>query len=89
MLAGRYPRPCIAEMGGKNACIVTGGGRPRARGAGIVRSAFGMGGQKCSARRALYVDEGVADRARARTGACGGGDPDRRPDACARTGWVR
>ncbi|MGH8306467.1 MAG: aldehyde dehydrogenase family protein, partial [Steroidobacteraceae bacterium] len=59
--AGRYPRPCIAEMGGKNACIVT----PRAdlerAAAGIVRSAFGMGGQKCSALSRLYVHRGVAD----------------------------
>ena len=30
--AGAYPRPCIAEMGGKNACIVTAACGPRARG---------------------------------------------------------
>ena len=31
MAGGAYPRPCIAEMGGKNPCIVTARRRPRAR----------------------------------------------------------
>jgi len=58
---GRYPRPCIAEMGGKNACIVTRSADLERAATGIVRSAFGMGGQKCSALSRLYVDEHVAD----------------------------
>jgi acyl-CoA reductase-like NAD-dependent aldehyde dehydrogenase len=58
---GRYPRPCIAEMGGKNACIVTAGADLERAAAGITRSAFGMGGQKCSALSRLYVHRGVAD----------------------------
>ncbi len=58
--AGAYPRPCIAEMGGKNACIVTAGADLKRAAAGIVRSAFGMGGQKCSALSRLYVDTQVA-----------------------------
>jgi acyl-CoA reductase-like NAD-dependent aldehyde dehydrogenase len=58
---GRYPRPCIAEMGGKNACIVTARADLERATAGIVRSAFGMGGQKCSALSRLYVDRQVAD----------------------------
>jgi 1-pyrroline-5-carboxylate dehydrogenase len=56
-----YPRPCIAEMGGKNACIVTANADLRRAALGIVRSAFGMGGQKCSALSRLYVHEAVAD----------------------------
>src|SRR5579863_2077780 len=59
---GRYPRPCIAEMGGKNACIVTAAADLERAAAGIVRSAFGMGGQKCSALSRLYVRGEVADQ---------------------------
>jgi 1-pyrroline-5-carboxylate dehydrogenase len=58
---GPYPRPCIAEMGGKNACIVTGGADLDRAASGILRSAFGMGGQKCSALSRLYVDRKVAE----------------------------
>jgi 1-pyrroline-5-carboxylate dehydrogenase len=56
-----YPRPCIAEMGGKNACIVTAGADLERAAMGIVRSAFGLSGQKCSALSRVYVDETVAD----------------------------
>src|SRR5207249_10318635 len=58
---GRYPRPCIAEMGGKNACIVTANGDLDRAADGIVRSAFGLSGQKCSAVSRIYVDDKVAD----------------------------
>jgi 1-pyrroline-5-carboxylate dehydrogenase len=58
---GRYSKPCIAEMGGKNACVVTANADLETAAAGIVRSAFGMGGQKCSALSRLYVEESVAD----------------------------
>jgi len=61
MANGRYPRPCIAEMGGKNACIVTANADLERAASGIVRSAFGLSGQKCSALSRLYVDESVAD----------------------------
>jgi 1-pyrroline-5-carboxylate dehydrogenase len=61
MAAGAWPRPCIAEMGGKNPCIVTARADLDAAATGAVRSAFGMGGQKCSALSRLYVDETVAD----------------------------
>ncbi len=60
MATGRYPRPCIAEMGGKNACIVTAKADLDRAVTGIVRSAYGMGGQKCSALSRLYVHESVA-----------------------------
>jgi len=56
-----YPRPCIAEMGGKNACIVTARADLARAAAGILRSAFGMGGQKCSALSRLYVHAQVAE----------------------------
>ena len=61
LLAGAYAKPCIAEMGGKNACIVTAGGDLDRAAAGIARSAYGMGGQKCSALSRLYVESAVAD----------------------------
>jgi acyl-CoA reductase-like NAD-dependent aldehyde dehydrogenase len=58
---GPYPKPYIAEMGGKNACIVTASADLERAATGIVRSAFGMGGQKCSALSRLYVHRDVAD----------------------------
>ena len=61
MAAGPYPRPCITEMGGKNPTIVTENADLDRAAAGIARSAFGMGGQKCSALSRLYVHETVAD----------------------------
>jgi 1-pyrroline-5-carboxylate dehydrogenase len=77
-----YPRPCIAEMGGKNACIVTAAADLDRAATGIVRSAFGMGGQKCSALSRLYVHEQVADslleRLLRQVASLGIGDPTRR-----------
>ena len=61
MASGTWPRPCIAEMGGKNACMVTTNADLERAATGIVRSAFGMGGQKCSALSRLYVEDAVAD----------------------------
>jgi len=79
---GSYPRPCIAEMGGKNACIVTARAELERAAAGIVRSAFGMGGQKCSALSRLYVNTQVAEplieRLVQQIGALPIGDPVRR-----------
>ena len=59
--AGAYPKPCIAEMGGKNAAIVTADGDLDRAALGIMRSAFGLTGQKCSALSRVYVEESVAD----------------------------
>ena len=59
--SGTQPRPCIAEMGGKNACIVTAAADLERAATGIVRSSFGMGGQKCSALSRLYVHRDRAD----------------------------
>jgi 1-pyrroline-5-carboxylate dehydrogenase len=82
MGAGRWPRPCVAEMGGKNACVVTRHGDLDRAATGIVRSAFGMGGQKCSALSRLYVESAVAEalleRIVEQTAAIRVGDPTRR-----------
>ncbi len=81
MISGRYPRPCIAEMGGKNACVVTAKADPDRAAAGIVRSAYGMGGQKCSALSRLYVESAVAEsllqRLQTKVDAISIGDPTR------------
>ena len=53
---GRWPRPCIAEMGGKNAAIVSRHGDIGDAALGVTRSAFGLSGQKCSACSRVYVE---------------------------------
>ncbi len=63
---GRWPRPCIAEMGGKNAAIVTRRADLERAGTGIWRSAFGLQGQKCSACSRVLVDRAVAGELRER-----------------------
>lgn len=54
-----YPKPTIVEMGGKNAAIVTANADLDTAATGVMRSAFGMGGQKCSACSRVYVDRRV------------------------------
>jgi 1-pyrroline-5-carboxylate dehydrogenase len=56
-----YPRPCIVEMGGKNPAIVMGSADLDKAAEGIMRSAFGFGGQKCSANSRVYVERAVHD----------------------------
>src|SRR4029077_1165290 len=57
----RYPRPCIVEMGGKNPAIVLRSADLEEAAEGIMRSAFGFGGQKCSANSRVYVEQPVHD----------------------------
>jgi len=79
---GPWPRPCIAEMGGKNAAIVSRHADLERAATGIVRSAFGLSGQKCSACSRVYVEQPVADQLRAllveKTQRIAVGDPTRR-----------
>ncbi|WP_114559072.1 aldehyde dehydrogenase family protein [Desertihabitans aurantiacus] len=56
-----WPRPVIAEMGGKNPAVVTASADLDAAAQGVARSAFGFGGQKCSACSRVYVDRAVHD----------------------------
>ncbi len=58
---GRYPRPTILEMGGKNPAIVSQHADLERAAVGIVRSAFGLQGQKCSACSRVYVEEPLYD----------------------------
>jgi 1-pyrroline-5-carboxylate dehydrogenase len=76
---GPWPRPCIVEMGGKNAAIVSRHADLDRAATGIVRSAFGLSGQKCSACSRVYVERPVAaallERLAALTAALRVGDP--------------
>ena len=56
-----WPRPCIVEMGGKNPAIVSRNADLEEAAEGIMRSAFGFGGQKCSANSRVYVERPVHD----------------------------
>ncbi|MBP7693538.1 MAG: aldehyde dehydrogenase family protein [Anaerolineales bacterium] len=59
---GRYPRPVIAEMGGKNPSIVSRNANLEDAATGIVRAAFGLQGQKCSANSRIFVANAVKDK---------------------------
>ena len=59
--SGPFAKPCLGELGGKNAAIVTKSADLDAAAEGVMRSAFGYGGQKCSACSRVYVDRSVAD----------------------------
>jgi 1-pyrroline-5-carboxylate dehydrogenase len=54
-------RPLVAEMGGKNPAIVTASADVDRAAAGIVRSAYGLSGQKCSSCSRVVVDRAVHD----------------------------
>lgn len=54
-------KPFIAEMGGKNPVIVTKSADLEKATEGVMRAAFGYGGQKCSACSRVYVEKGIAD----------------------------
>src|SRR6185312_12698917 len=57
----RWPRPCVVEMGGKNPAIVLRSADLEEAAEGIMRSAFGFSGQKCSANSRVYVERPVHD----------------------------
>ena len=61
-----YPRPVIAEMGGKNPTIVSNKADLDKAAMGVMRSAFGLQGQKCSACSRVYVHEDVKSEFAAR-----------------------
>ncbi|HXF84977.1 MAG TPA: aldehyde dehydrogenase family protein, partial [Anaerolineales bacterium] len=56
-----YVRPVILELGGKNPAIVSRHANLEDASTGIVRSAFGLQGQKCSAASRVLVEEPVYD----------------------------
>ena len=76
-------------MGGKNAVIVSRHADLDRAATGIVRSAFGLSGQKCSATSRVYVEHAVADALRERitrlTEAIRVGDPTLRENWMGRS----
>lgn len=80
--SAEYPKPVVVEMGGKNPAIVLASADLDAAANGVARSAFGYGGQKCSACSRVYVEDSVLDaftqRLLATTRALTVGDPLRR-----------
>jgi 1-pyrroline-5-carboxylate dehydrogenase len=74
-----YPRPAVCEMGGKNPAIVSARADLDLAADGVIRSAFGFSGQKCSACSRVYVERAVADEFTAklaeRAAAVAVGDP--------------
>jgi 1-pyrroline-5-carboxylate dehydrogenase len=59
--AGEYVRPIILELGGKNPAIVSRHADVERAALGIVRSAFGLQGQKCSACSRIFIEEPLYD----------------------------
>jgi 1-pyrroline-5-carboxylate dehydrogenase len=58
---GRWVRPTILELGGKNPVIVSRHADLDDAATGIVRSAFGLQGQKCSAASRVLAEASVYD----------------------------
>ncbi len=56
-----YVRPLILELGGKNPVIVSKNADLERAAIGIIRSAFGLQGQKCSAASRVLVVDSVYD----------------------------
>jgi 1-pyrroline-5-carboxylate dehydrogenase len=80
--SAEHPKPAICEMGGKNPVIVGMGADLAAAAEGTAQSAFGFGGQKCSAcSRAFIIRplyEGFLERLVSRAKSLTIGNPLRR-----------
>ena len=63
---GPWVRPTILELGGKNPAVVTRHADLEAAAVGILRSAFGLQGQKCSACSRVFIEAPVYDELTAR-----------------------
>ena len=78
----KYPHPVILELGGKNATIVSKNADLDLAAEGVMRSAFGLQGQKCSATSRVFVEKPVYDafvnKLVANTNAIKIGDPTQR-----------
>ncbi|HTS87600.1 MAG TPA: aldehyde dehydrogenase family protein [Gemmatimonadales bacterium] len=58
-LSKDWVKPCLMELGGKNAAIVMDSADLEAAAEGVMRSAFGLQNQKCSATSRAYVQRAV------------------------------
>ncbi len=81
-LSQRWVKPCLMELGGKNAAIVMDTADLDAAAEGVMRSAFSLQNQKCSATSRVYVHQKVAplflDKLLEKTKAIKMGDPTER-----------
>jgi 1-pyrroline-5-carboxylate dehydrogenase len=81
-ISTRWIKPCLMELGGKNACLVLESADLDAAADGVMRSAFGLQNQKCSATSRVYVHRAVAapfvERLLEKTAAMTIGDPTAR-----------
>jgi 1-pyrroline-5-carboxylate dehydrogenase len=81
-MSERWIKPCLMELGGKNAAVVTASADLDAAAEGVMRSAFSLQNQKCSATSRVYVDRSVAapflERLVEKTRAIRMGDPTER-----------
>ena len=59
--SGRWVRPTVLELGGKNAAIVSRHANLDDAATGILRSSFGLQGQKCSACSRVLIEAPVYD----------------------------
>jgi len=60
-LSQKWVKPCLMELGGKNATIVTETADLDAAAEGVMRSTFSLQNQKCSATSRVYVHRQVAE----------------------------
>jgi 1-pyrroline-5-carboxylate dehydrogenase len=81
-LSGRWIKPCLLELGGKNAAVVLRGADLDAAAEGVMRSAFSLQNQKCSATSRVYVQGEIlapfVERLSEKTRAIRMGDPSER-----------
>jgi 1-pyrroline-5-carboxylate dehydrogenase len=81
-LSRRWIKPCLLELGGKNATVVLRSADLDAAAEGVMRSAFSLQNQKCSATSRVYVEQSVIapflERLIEKTRAIRMGDPSER-----------
>jgi 1-pyrroline-5-carboxylate dehydrogenase len=81
-LSSRWIKPCLLELGGKNATVVLPSADLDAAAEGVVRSSFSLQNQKCSATSRVYVHREVlvpfTDRLLEKTRGIRMGDPTQR-----------
>jgi 1-pyrroline-5-carboxylate dehydrogenase len=81
-LSSRWIKPCLLELGGKNATVVLPSADLDAAAEGVMRSGFSLQNQKCSATSRVYVHRDVlapfVDRLVEQTRAIRMGDPSER-----------
>ena len=81
-MSQRWIKPCLLELGGKNATTVLGSADLDAAAEGVMRSAFSLQNQKCSATSRVYAERSVLppflDRLIEKTRAIRMGDPSER-----------